>query len=103
MARQQGALVEDRLWILAAIGFEFGEEANVTAEWEAHFDQLVDWLLWKVRPPRFRPNLGMCNLRCMRGLRNGRTSVRSTSSEIVRCCRVWEGKGFETHTCMLCR
>eukprot|EP00884_Botryococcus_braunii_P002347 jgi/Botrbrau1/12112/Bobra.0186s0031.2 len=46
-ARQQGALTEERLWILKAIGFEFGEEANITPSWELHFDLLMDWLLLK--------------------------------------------------------
>ncbi|KAK9794360.1 hypothetical protein WJX73_004870 [Symbiochloris irregularis] len=45
--QQQGTLSEQRLSILEAIGFDFGNEAQITEEWETRFDQLVDWLLWK--------------------------------------------------------
>lgn len=49
VARAQGALSEERLQVLYAMGFEFGEVAQLTAEWEAKFDQLIEWLLWQVR------------------------------------------------------
>lgn len=49
VVQQQGTLSEQRLQILDAIGFDFGNEAQITEEWETRFDQLVDWLLWKVR------------------------------------------------------
>lgn len=48
MARAQGALSEERLQVLYAMGFEFGEVAQLTEEWESKFDQLIEWLLWKV-------------------------------------------------------
>ena len=48
MARAQGALSEERLQVLYAMGFEFGEVAQLTEEWEAKFDQLIEWLLWQV-------------------------------------------------------
>jgi hypothetical protein len=35
-----------RLQILEGLGFEFGEVAQITDDWEMHFDQLLDWLLW---------------------------------------------------------
>lgn len=47
--QQQGTLSEQRLQILEAVGFDFGQEAQITDEWETRFDQLVDWLLWKVQ------------------------------------------------------
>jgi hypothetical protein len=34
------------LQILEGLGFEFGEVAQITDDWEMHFDQLLDWLLW---------------------------------------------------------
>jgi hypothetical protein len=46
VARAAGQLNEERLRILERIGFDFGGLAQVTEEWEARFDQLVDWLLW---------------------------------------------------------
>lgn len=49
MVQQQGTLSEQRLLILAAIGFDFGDEAQITDEWELKFDHMVDWILWKVR------------------------------------------------------
>ena len=48
IVQQQGTLSEQRLQILDAIGFDFGNEAQITEDWETKFDQLVDWLLWKV-------------------------------------------------------
>lgn len=51
VVQQQGTLSEQRVQILDAIGFDFGNEAQITEEWEMRFDQLVDWLLWKVRLP----------------------------------------------------
>ena len=45
----QGQLSAERHQILNALGFEFGEGAHITQEWESNFDQLVDWLLWQVR------------------------------------------------------
>lgn len=56
-ARQQGALTEERICILKAIGFEFGEEANITASWELHFDLLMDWLLLQVSASLLPPHL----------------------------------------------
>ena len=32
--------------ILKGVGFEFGEVAQLTDEWEVRFDQLLDWRLW---------------------------------------------------------
>jgi len=34
--------------VLYAMGFEFGEVAQLTEEWESKFDQLIEWLLWQV-------------------------------------------------------
>lgn len=48
VARAQSALSEERLQVLYAMGFEFGEVAQLTGEWEAKFDQLIEWLLWQV-------------------------------------------------------
>lgn len=48
VARAQGGLSEERLQVLYAMGFEFGEVAQLTDEWEAKFDQLFEWLLWQV-------------------------------------------------------
>ncbi len=50
-ARLQGSLTHDRLLVLESIGLEFGDEAQMTPEWEARFDQLVEWRLWQVRAP----------------------------------------------------
>ncbi|DBA84918.1 TPA: hypothetical protein ACH3X1_005930 [Trebouxia sp. C0004] len=47
VARAQGALSEERLQVLYAMGFEFGEVAQLTEEWESKFDQLIEWLLWQ--------------------------------------------------------
>ncbi len=47
-AKEQGTLSEERLQILLELGFEFGEEANVTEEWELRFDLLVDLLFMRV-------------------------------------------------------
>ena len=49
----QGQLSAERHQILSALGFEFGEGAHITQEWESNFDQLVDWLLWQVRAHSF--------------------------------------------------
>ena len=32
--------------ILLDMGFEFGEVAQMTDEWENRFDQLLEWMLW---------------------------------------------------------
>ena len=50
VAKEQGTLSEERLRILLELGFEFGEEANVTEEWELRFDLLVELLFMRVRP-----------------------------------------------------
>ena len=34
------------LQILLDMGFEFGELAQMTDEWENRFDQLLEWMLW---------------------------------------------------------
>ena len=34
------------LQILLDMGFEFGEVAQMTDEWENRFDQLLEWMLW---------------------------------------------------------
>lgn len=34
--------------ILTGVGFEFGEVAQLTDEWESRFDQLLDWKSWNV-------------------------------------------------------
>ncbi|GMH35055.1 hypothetical protein BSKO_02923 [Bryopsis sp. KO-2023] len=44
--KAQGTLCEERLQMLYAVGFEFGEVAVITQEWEVYFDTLVDWLMW---------------------------------------------------------
>lgn len=49
MLWQQGNLVQDRMTILSALGFEVGTEAQITEEWEYRFDQLVEWLILAVR------------------------------------------------------
>lgn len=48
VARAQGGLSEERLQVLYAMGFEFGEVAQLTDEWEAKFDQLIEWIQWQV-------------------------------------------------------
>jgi hypothetical protein len=48
LARQQGSLTPERLNILHELGFEFGEEAQMTEEWEWRFDSLVELLLMRV-------------------------------------------------------
>ncbi len=50
VARQQAGLTQERLDILVDMGFEFGEEAQMTEEWEWRFDSLVELLLMRVRP-----------------------------------------------------
>ncbi len=47
--RQVGNLTGDRVRILESIGLDFGDEAQMTGEWEERFDQLVEWLLWQAR------------------------------------------------------
>jgi hypothetical protein len=49
VAWQQGGLSRERLGILGDLGFEFGQEAQMTEEWEARFDSLVELLLMRVR------------------------------------------------------
>lgn len=44
--RASGLLSEERLKILKRMGFEFGDVAQITEEWETRFDQLIDWMLW---------------------------------------------------------
>jgi len=41
-----GQLSSERFRILQRMGFEFGDLAQVTEEWEMRFDQLIDWMLW---------------------------------------------------------
>ena len=41
---------EERLRILLELGFEFGEEANITEEWELRFDLLMELLFMRVSP-----------------------------------------------------
>lgn len=48
VARQQAGLTQERLDILTELGFEFGEEAQLTEEWEWRFDSLVELLLMRV-------------------------------------------------------
>ncbi len=48
VARQQAGLTQERLDILLEMGFEFGEEAQMTEEWEWRFDSLVELLLMRV-------------------------------------------------------
>lgn len=48
--RQQDSLSQERLDILLELGFEFGEEAQMTEEWEWRFDSLVELLLMRVCP-----------------------------------------------------
>lgn len=54
VARQQAGLTQERLAILVELGFEFGEEAQMTEEWEWRFDSLVELLLMRVRSPWFK-------------------------------------------------
>lgn len=49
-AKEQGTLSEERLRILLELGFEFGEEANITEEWELRFDLLMELLFMRVSP-----------------------------------------------------
>jgi hypothetical protein len=49
IARQQNGLTPERLGILADLGFEFGEEAQMTEDWEWRFDSLVELLLMRAR------------------------------------------------------
>ena len=44
-AKAEGELGQERLQILHALGFEFGEVAVITLEWENWFDVLVEWIL----------------------------------------------------------
>ena len=44
-----GTLTEEKLQILYAIGFEFGDVAQLTQEWEVKFDQLLEWIAGQVR------------------------------------------------------
>ncbi|CAK0786054.1 hypothetical protein CVIRNUC_009267 [Coccomyxa viridis] len=44
IAKEQGTLSPERLRILLELGFEFGEEAQLTEDWEWHFDLLVELL-----------------------------------------------------------
>lgn len=46
VTRAAGQLSAERLAILERMGFEFGDLAQVTEEWETRFDMLVDWVLW---------------------------------------------------------
>mmetsp|Transcript_6443 Transcript_6443/g.18579 ORF Transcript_6443/g.18579 Transcript_6443/m.18579 type:complete len:900 (-) Transcript_6443:636-3335(-) len=46
MSHGEGGLNEERREILDALGFEFGEVAQRTDDWETHFDQLMDWQHW---------------------------------------------------------
>lgn len=46
VARAAGQLSSERLKILERMGFEFGDLAQITEEWEQRFDQLIDWMLW---------------------------------------------------------
>lgn len=54
VARAQSALSEERLQVLYAMGFEFGEVAQLTSDWEVKFDQLIEWLLWQVRQTKLK-------------------------------------------------
>ena len=45
VTRAAGQLSQERLTILERMGFEFGDLAQVTEEWETRFDMLVDWVL----------------------------------------------------------
>ena len=44
IARAAGQLSEERLSILVSMGFEFGEVAQLTEEWEHRFDQVSGWV-----------------------------------------------------------
>lgn len=48
--------------ILEGLGFEFGEVAQITDDWEVHFDQLLDWLLWLEGEddPNLGQSIGWC-------------------------------------------
>ncbi len=46
MVHAQGQLGSERVLILKALGFEFGEIAHMTADWERQFDALLDWVMW---------------------------------------------------------
>lgn len=46
MAFAQGQLSEERVLVLRALRFEFGEVVHLTADWERRFDALLDWVMW---------------------------------------------------------
>eukprot|EP00889_Picochlorum_renovo_P004082 jgi/Picre1/31112/NNA_006466.t1 len=46
VTRAAGQLLQRDLQFLERMGFEFGDLAQVTEEWETRFDMLVDWVLW---------------------------------------------------------
>ena len=64
-ARLDGTLTEEKLQILYAIGFEFGDVAQITQEWENKFDQLLEWLAGQVGSLQSGLNIliNCCNLR----------------------------------------
>lgn len=47
ISRASGVMCNERQQVLEALGFEFGEVAQITDEWEIHFDQLLEWLSWR--------------------------------------------------------
>lgn len=46
MAYAQGQLSDERVLVLRALRFEFGEVVHLTADWERRFDALLDWVMW---------------------------------------------------------
>ena len=53
IAKEQGTLSPERLRMLLELGFEFGEEAQLTEDWEWRFDLLLELLCMRVG---FRPS-----------------------------------------------
>ncbi|RMZ55522.1 hypothetical protein APUTEX25_000105 [Auxenochlorella protothecoides] len=59
LLRCTNQLSHDRLLLLQSLGFEFGEVAQLTEEWEVHFDQLFELILWHRGQQRPFPWLGL--------------------------------------------
>lgn len=74
VSRAQGIMSAERQQILEGLGFEFGEVAQITDDWEVHFDQLLDWLLWLEGDdgPNLGQSIGWCGADW--GSRGGRTA-----------------------------
>lgn len=89
--RQQGTLTQDRMRILESIGFDFGDEAQMTGEWEERFDQLVEWLLWQAR----RKLCGKARQCCL-------SVQRDAASHCSRTCMPFPGRTLCTDEACFC-